>query len=282
MGGSLFVVATPIGNMDDITVRALNVLAKVDLIAAEDTRHTGKFLARHGIKRPLVSYHEHNEKERARELTKRLHNGDNIALVTDAGTPSISDPGYRLVRRATAENIQVSPLPGPSAAMAALSVSGLSTSAFIFIGFPDRKKGRRHRMLRHLATEPRTLIFYESPKRILHLLGEIKDAMGDRYAVLARELTKLHETIYRGKLSELIGQMEQKTTLKGECTLVVQGAGDPEPLSGEALREEIKKRLGIPGLTPSGITRQIVSRFGVSRNRVYKEVLKMKKTDTGE
>ncbi len=277
MDGGLYVVATPIGNMDDITVRAINVLARVDLIAAEDTRHTGKLLARHGIKRPLISYHEHNENERSQELVERLKQGDSIALVTDAGTPSVSDPGYRLVRQAAEGEIPVIPVPGASAAMAALSVSGLPTDAFSFIGFPDRKKGRRLKMIQSLALETKTLIFYESPKRVIRLLGEIRHIMGNRRAVLARELTKLHEEICRGNISDLIACLEKKTVVKGECTLVISGAEDPEPLSEEALRDEIGKAFEIPGMTPSAATQKIVARFGLPRNRVYKEVLKLKR-----
>jgi 16S rRNA (cytidine1402-2'-O)-methyltransferase len=200
---NLYVVATPIGNRDDITIRALNILGRVDLVAAENTRHTGRLLAHHNIKGNLISYHEHNEVKRTPELIHRLKTGSSVALVSNAGTPSVSDPGYRLVKEAIANNIKVIPVPGVSAAVTALSAAGLPTYSFIFVGFPAKKKAKRLKQLKELASEIRTIIFYESPKRILTFLEEIIDAMGDRYGVLSREMTKLHEEFLRGFLSEI-------------------------------------------------------------------------------
>jgi len=202
--GVLYVVATPIGNREDITLRALNILRDVNLIAAEDTRKTGNLLAHYQIKNRLISFHEHNEKKRTPEIIGKLLDGISIALVSNAGTPSISDPGYRLIEAAIANKITVSPIPGVSAATAAMSVSALPTDSFVFIGFLPRKKAKRQQFLNELAVEPRPVIFYESPKRILTLLEEIISCMGDRPAVLAREMTKLHEEFIRGSVSEIL------------------------------------------------------------------------------
>ena len=191
--GVLYVVATPIGNREDITLRALNILRDVDLIAAEDTRKTGKLLAFYQIKNRLISFHEHNEKKRTPEMIAKLLKGVSIALVSNAGTPSVSDPGYRLLKAAIANHITVSPIPGASAVTAAMSVAGLPTDSFVFIGFAPKKKGKRLKFLAELSAEPRSLVFYESPQRILALLEEIISCMNDRNAMLAREMTKLHE-----------------------------------------------------------------------------------------
>ena len=191
--GELYVVTTPIGNMEDITIRALKTLAQVDLVAAEDTRHTGKLLEHHGIKNNLISYHEHNEKARTPVLIHRLKAGSSIALVTNAGTPTVSDPGYRLVKEAIANDTRVIPIPGVSAVITAVSAAGLPTDAFVFAGFPARKKSKRLEQLKALAHDNKTLIFYESPGRILSLMEEIMSVMGNRYCVLCREMTKLHE-----------------------------------------------------------------------------------------
>ena len=198
--GKLYVVATPIGNKDDITLRALRVLGEVDFVAAEDTRHTGRFLAHHKIKSRLISYHEHNEAERTPDLIKKLMDGSSIAVVSNAGTPSVSDPGYRLVKTAIDSGIMVIPIPGVSATITALSAAGLPIDSFIFMGFPARKKGKRLKQLSGLANENKTIVFYESPRRILNLIEEIIIIMGDRYGVLSREMTKLHEEFLRGNL----------------------------------------------------------------------------------
>lgn len=221
--GSLFVVATPIGNMDDITLRARDILGTVDLIAAEDTRRTGTLLKRYDISGKMISYHEHNEAKRTGELVAELQAGKSIALVTDAGTPTISDPGYRLVKAASEAGIAVSPVPGPNAAVAALSASGLPTDRFLFEGFLPRKKGRQTR-LKILAEFDGTIIIYESPLRVATTLKQLAEAFGLRRAVLCRELTKMHETVYRGSLEELATMVDQ-SPIKGECVLLVGKAG---------------------------------------------------------
>ena len=202
--GVLYVVATPIGNREDITLRALDILREVNLIAAEDTRKSGNFLTHYQIKNRLISFHEHNEKKRTPELIGKLLDGTTIALVSNAGTPSVSDPGYRLIEAAIANKITVTPIPGVTAATAAMSVSGLPTDSFVFIGFAPKKKGKRLKFLTELSAEPRPLIFYESPKRILSLMEEIISCMGDRNAMLAREMTKLHEEFVRGTVSQIL------------------------------------------------------------------------------
>jgi 16S rRNA (cytidine1402-2'-O)-methyltransferase len=214
-------LATPIGNLQDITLRALDILLSVDVIAAEDTRHTGRLLKGRNPKGRFISYHEHNEEKRTPLLLEKLEAGFSVAVVSNAGTPSISDPGFRLVERAVARNIPVSPVPGVSAAVAALSVSGLPTDSFVFVGFLPRKKGRRTDQLTSLREMPRTMIFYESPKRISRLLDDLLTVMGDRSAVLGREMTKLHEEFLRGRLSELSALLEERRDVKGECTLVI-------------------------------------------------------------
>ncbi|MBB6600034.1 16S rRNA (cytidine(1402)-2'-O)-methyltransferase [Luteimonas sp. MC1825] len=226
--GTLHIVATPIGNLADMSPRALDTLRAVDAICAEDTRHTRHLLAHFGIERPLLAVHEHNEDEQATRLVARLLAGDSLALVSDAGTPLVSDPGYRLVRAARAAGIRVSPVPGPSALVAALSAAGLPSDRFVFEGFLPAKVGARREHLAQLAGEPRTLIFYESSHRIVESLADLRAVFGDaRRAVLARELTKLFETILDGSLAELHATVEADANQrKGEFVLVVEGVGE--------------------------------------------------------
>ncbi len=220
---SLYVVSTPIGNLKDITLRALEVLGSCSIIAAEDTRESGKILARFEIHVPMTSYHDFNKEEKAPVLVERMRQGESVALVCDAGTPTISDPGYYLINRAIEAGIPVIPIPGPSAAIAALAVSGLPTDRFVFEGFLSKKSGQRAARLSKLAEEARTLVFFESPFRIQKILAEIAEAFGGgRRAVLAREMTKLHEEIIRGTLSEICAKIAQRR-LKGEITLVIEG-----------------------------------------------------------
>ena len=275
--GGLYVVATPIGNREDITVRALNTLREVDLIAAEDTRKTGSFLSRHKIKNHLISYHEHNENKRTPEIISKLLAGTSIALVSNAGTPSVSDPGYRLIETAIENNIEVIPIPGVSAATAAMSVSGLPTDSFVFVGFPPRKKGKRLKFLTELAVEPRPLIFYESPQRILAFLEEIVSHMGDRPAVLAREMTKLHEEFIRGSVSEILMTMKKRAKVKGECTLLVAGRKEKEEIDSEMVEAEIKAALKKHQSGLSEITKLIAQKYGLSKNEVYNLALKLKR-----
>jgi len=274
--GTLYVVATPIGNMEDITLRALNVLGRVDLIAAEDTRHTGKLLARHKVKGHLIAYHEHNETERTPELLNRLKAGSAVALVSNAGTPSVSDPGYRLVNAAITNGINVVPIPGVSAVVSALSVAGLPTDSFVFIGFAAKKKAKRLKQLAELAHVPRTIIFYESPRRIMTFLQEIISTMGDRYGVLCREMTKLHEEFIRGNLSEIHSRLQERATVKGECTLIVTGQQATPDVSFETIRSEIIITLETTEDRLSDLAKTIAIKYGVSKNKIYEEALKLK------
>jgi len=271
------VVATPIGNREDITVRALNTLREVDLIAAEDTRKTGSFLSHHKIKNHLISYHDHNENRRTPQIISKLLDGISIALVSNAGTPSVSDPGYRLIKAAIDNNIKVIPIPGVSAATAAMSVSGLSTDSFVFIGFAPKKKGKRLKFLVELAVGPRPLVFYESPKRLLTLLEEIISCMGDRPAVLAREMTKLHEEFIRGSVSEILMALKKRAKVKGECTLLVAGREEKEAVDPEIIEAEIKAALEKQQSGLSAITRTIAKKYGLPKNEIYDLALKVKR-----
>jgi len=220
--GTLYIVSTPIGNLEDITLRALRILKEVDLIAAEDTRHTGLLLRHFGIQKPLTSYFEGNELKKREFILSRLKQGDQIALVSDAGTPGISDPGFRLIQLVIENQIPVVPIPGPSAVITALSVSGLPTDAFLFKGFLPHKSQKRRNLLKQLEETKETLIFYESPHRLTETLKDILDILGDRDMVLTRELTKIYEEILRGKVSEVQNLIAERK-LKGEITLVISG-----------------------------------------------------------
>jgi 16S rRNA (cytidine1402-2'-O)-methyltransferase len=222
--GTLYIIATPIGNLEDITLRALRILQEVDLIAAEDTRKTLILLKHYNIRKPLTSYFEHNEQRKAAVLIAMLKSGKNIGLVSEAGTPTISDPGYVLVTQARAEAIPVVPIPGVSAAIAAISVSGLPVHRFAFEGFLPARSGKRKGLLRSLAEEPRTLIFYESPYRIVETIKDMIDILGDRPAMLGREITKLHEESICGSLAVILEKLAGRR-VRGECTVVVRGYG---------------------------------------------------------
>lgn len=222
--GILYIVSTPIGNLDDITLRALETLGRVDLIAAEDTRRTRKLLSRFNIHTPMVSYFEHNEAKKLDKLLNRLIGGQEIALVSDAGTPGISDPGYRLIQQAIERGIPVVPIPGPSAVIAALSVSGLPTDRFSFIGFLPRRGGKRRKLLDKLVDLDATSILYESPHRLVGTLEDLLDTCGDRQIVITRELTKAFEEVIRGKISDIIGTLKAGR-IRGEITIVLAGKG---------------------------------------------------------
>ena len=278
--GTLYVTATPIGNLYDITLRAIAILRSVDLIAAEDTRQTGILLKVHDIGTRLISYHEHNEKQRSRELVEKLQAGAAVAVVSDAGTPTISDPGYRLVRAAAAAGIGVVPLPGVSAATAALSVSGLPTDAFTFIGFPEKKAGKRTKQLAALADRRETLVFYESPRRLTGLLADILDCLGDRPMVMAREMTKRHEEFLRGPASQLLTELKERERIKGECTLLVAGRQPDGPADLEAVRSEIRRLLASGADGTGELSRQIAAGFGIPKKEAYTLVLAVK-AETG-
>jgi len=271
--GALYVVATPIGNFEDITLRALSVLSGVDMVAAEDTRHTGRMLSRYQISSPLVSYHDHNEAERAPRFIQKLLDGVSIALVSDAGTPSVSDPGYRLICAAIQAGVKVIPVPGVSAAIAALSVSGLPTDAFVFLGFPPKKQARRTAMLKEIENEPRTLIFYESPKRVLSFLNDALAVLGDRSGVVCREMTKRYEEFIRGPISEMLANLSGRREIKGECTLVFSGKNKDNPLSAESLESSVSELLMNSAESPGELARKMAHKFGISRKTAYQMIL---------
>ncbi len=269
MPGSLYLVATPIGNLEDITLRALRVLREADLIACEDTRQTGKLLAHFGIEKPMVSYHEHNEAARTRELLAKLEHGVQVALVSDAGTPLVSDPGYRLVTAAIEAGISVIPIPGVSALLAALAAAGLPTDAFRFCGFLPPKTSQRRKALDEVRAETCTLVFYEAPHRILETLSDIAAVLGDRPVVVARELTKLHEEFLRGNAEQVRGRLAERPSVKGEITLVI-GKGSPAAAStpvNQAVRE-----LEEQGMPRMDAIKQVARERGLSKRDVYKQV----------
>jgi len=235
--GTLFVVATPLGHLEDITLRALRILKEADQIACEDTRHTQKLLNHYNIQKPLVSYHEHNEMTRAPELVVAMEQGSKIALVSDAGMPLVSDPGYRLVTLCARHQIPVIPIPGPSALLAALSASGLPNEEFLFVGFLPARSGERRRALERLRLEDRTLILYEAPHRVAETIADALEILGNRPACLAREVTKLHEEFRRAALSDLVASLEDKP-VRGEITLLI-GA----PLPGQASAADTSQSL---------------------------------------
>ena len=275
--GSLYVVATPIGNLQDITLRAIETLRHVDLIAAEDTRHSRRLLAAHGIDNQLISYHEHNERQRTADLIAKLGQGASIALVTDAGTPGVSDPGYRLVAEAVRCHIPVVPIPGVSAAISALSVAGLPTDSFTFVGFPRRKKNKRLAQLGELAHLPHTLIFYQSPRRLVSFMHELASVLGNRAAVLAREQTKIHEEFIRTSLLEMIPMLSNRDSVKGECTLLVSGATAAEPGAAE-IEFALKSAMAEQDRPISQIVKVVAKQLGLNRKTVYDRAMQLKKS----
>jgi 16S rRNA (cytidine1402-2'-O)-methyltransferase len=268
---TLYVVATPIGNLEDITLRALRVLKEVDVIAAEDTRHTQILLSHHGIRTPLTSYHEHNEKSKARQLLGRLERGESIALVSDAGTPVISDPGYRLVVEAVRVGIPVVPIPGASALTAVLSAGGLPTDRFVFEGFLPAKKRERRERLRALGSETRSLIIYEAPHRLTETLNDLIEILGDREIVLAREVSKLHEEFLRGRLTEVTKRIAGRD-IKGEITLLIGGSEGESEVSQEQIQGEIQK-LKKDGLRVKEIAEMLGEKYGYSKKEIYRLAL---------
>jgi 16S rRNA (cytidine1402-2'-O)-methyltransferase len=281
--GALYIVATPIGNLEDITQRALQILTNVDLIACEDTRHTRKLLTHFGINTPTVSYHDHNERERASDLLQRLRDGKSVAIVSDAGTPGINDPGFRLVQLAIEEGVNVMPVPGASALISALVCSGLPTDEFFFGGFLPVKSNARRARMAELRSFPATLIFYEAPHRIAATLRDAYEVLGARKAVVARELTKLHEEFIRGSLDELLEKFASGEKARGEIVLMIdRGAADeipsPDPtlniaalvtqFEGEGLdhRAALKKAARSLGLTRDEAYRRLSAERTASKN----------------
>lgn len=267
MPGTLYIVATPIGHLEDITLRAIRTLKDVDVIAAEDTRHTQTLLRHFSIDTPLTSYHEHNERAKTGQLVARLERGESIALVSDAGTPAISDPGYRLVVEATRLGIRVVPIPGASALIAALSAGGLPTDGFNFRGFLPARKGERRSKLQEFRDDRYSIVVYEAPHRLKESLDDIREIFGDRRMVLARELTKLHEELLRGRISEVIAEVSQRE-IRGEVTLIIEGSSDVNPPSEEALRDEIAKLAG-EGMRVKEIAEIIGEKYGYSKREIY-------------
>jgi 16S rRNA (cytidine1402-2'-O)-methyltransferase len=266
--GTLYIVATPIGNLEDITLRALRVLREVDWIACEDTRQTRKLLEHFGIAKPMVSYHDHNESGRAAELAGKLTHGGSGALVSDAGTPLISDPGYRLVQAAIAAAVPVVPIPGVSAAVSALSAAGLPTDAFRFCGFLPPKSSQRRKTLEQWKSETATLIFYETPHRILEALEDVTAVMGPRPVVVARELTKLYEEFLRGTAAELRAELASRPSVKGEITLLI-GKTDEVQADDTPLEDAVRaaEQQGLPRMDA---IKQVARQRGLSKREVYR------------
>lgn len=280
--GILYVVGTPIGNLEDMTFRAVRILQTVDVIAAEDTRHTGKLLQHFQIKTPQLSYHEHNQQQRIPELLDQLSLGKTIALVTDAGMPGISDPGYELVKACVEAGITVVPIPGPSAAITALSAAGLPTDRFVFEGFLPTKGQERQQRLEALPSESRTLIFYEAPHRLLQTLEDFSAVLGEnRQVVLARELTKLHEEFWGGTLGEAIAHYQQCEP-KGEFTVLLAGSQLSVPvLSEEALKAELQQLIR-QGVSRSQASRQLAKATALPRRQLYQLALAIPESSSAE
>jgi 16S rRNA (cytidine1402-2'-O)-methyltransferase len=268
----LYVVATPLGNLEDITLRAIRVLKEVSLIACEDTRHTARLLQAYDIHTPTTSYFEHNEREKGRFLLEAIKAGKDVALVSDAGTPGVSDPGYRLVREARALGLEVIPIPGPSAAVAAVSVCGLATDRFFFEGFLPSRAGARQRRLQELVAIGETLVFYEAPVRAQASLEDMEAVLGDREAFLCREATKIHEEYRRGRLSEIRAVIGARERLRGEIVLVVAGAAPPAA-AGAADVEALFARLTAEGRPRREAVKEIARLTGLSARDVYQRTL---------
>ena len=272
--GCLYLVATPIGNLEDITLRAIRILKEADIIACEDTRQTQKLLQHYGIRKEMVSYHEHNELTRSPELAIELEQGAKIALVSDAGTPGISDPGHRLVTLCLRHHIPVVPIPGPSALVAALAASGLPTEEFLFIGFLPPRAGARRKALDALKAESRTLIFYEAPHRVVETLADATEILGPRPAVIAREVTKIHEEFLRGPLAELL-ESARKRAPRGEITLLI-GPGDPQAQQVElsvSLKQRVEQLEAEGGIDRKAALKQAARERGLGKREAYKQLL---------
>ena len=275
-GGCLFLVGTPIGNLEDITLRAVRILKEVDKIACEDTRHTLKLLAHYDIHKPLVSYHGHNEQTRAPELVAAMEQGDKIALVSDAGTPLISDPGHRLVTLCVQHRIPVVPIPGPSALLASLSASGLPSENFLFVGFLPARGGERRQALELLRVEDRTIILYEAPHRIAACVGDAREVLGNRNACIAREITKIHEEFRRGKLSELSVSLQARPA-RGEITLLIAPEEPADvrtrPSSTQSLADRVEELIRQAKLDRKEALKLAAKERGLTRRDAYSQIV---------
>jgi 16S rRNA (cytidine1402-2'-O)-methyltransferase len=275
MPGTLYIVSTPIGNLEDITHRAIRVLREVDLIACEDTRHTRKLLNHYGITTRTTSYHDHNERERAAELLETLKQGSNVAIVSDAGTPGISDPGFRIAKLAAENDVQVVPVPGPTALIAALVASGFPSDQFFFGGFLPARSNQRRARFGEVSSMPATLVFYEAPHRIAESLRDALEMLGEREAVVARELTKLHEELRHGRLSELAENFSEREDVRGEIVLIIDRnviATEPGPKDLHNLNLVVAE-LEQQGLDHRTALKQAARQFGISRDEAYRRLV---------
>ena len=282
-GPALYLVATPIGNLEDITLRALRVLKEADVFACEDTRQTQKLLNHYGITTRTVSYHEHNEMTRAAELVKDLQEGTSVALVTDAGMPGISDPGFRLISLAIRHHVPVVPIPGASAFLAALVASGLPTDLFRFSGFLPPKRGERRAALEAIKTSPRTQVFYEAPHRIVEALSDVVEVLGkDRHVVIAREVSKLHEEFLRGRAGEVLATLNARDGVKGEITLLIGKAEEGDaPVGTDAfvrpsVRQRVEEIMAEEKVDEKAALKKVAKERGVSKSEVYRELQRSK------
>jgi 16S rRNA (cytidine1402-2'-O)-methyltransferase len=279
-GPSLYLVATPIGNLEDITLRALRVLKGVDLIACEDTRQTQKLLNHYSISTRTISYHEHNEMTKAAELVVDLEGGAKIALVTDAGMPGISDPGFRLITLAIRHGVPVVPIPGASAFLAALVASGLPTDSFRFSGFLPAKRGERRTLLETLRTSPRTQVFYEAPHRVVETLEDIVEVLGpERHVVVAREVTKLHEEFLRDRAAEILEALKSRGDVKGEITLLIAKAEDAAQSSAPvriSVRQRLQQIMSEENVDEKAALKKVAKEMGVSKSEAYRELQRSK------
>jgi 16S rRNA (cytidine1402-2'-O)-methyltransferase len=278
---ALYLVGTPIGNLEDITLRALRVLKEVDVIACEDTRQTQKLLNHYGITTRTVSYHEHNEMTRAAELVKDLQEGTSVALVTDAGMPGISDPGFRLISLAIRHHIPVVPIPGASAFLAALVASGLPTDSFRFSGFLPAKRGERRAALESVRSSPRTQVFYETPHRIVEALADVLEVLGkDRHVVIAREVTKLHEEFLRARAAEVLETLKSRDAVKGEITLLIGKAEETEPHAAAeskiSVRRRVEQIMAEEKLDEKAALKRVAKERAISKSEAYRELQRSK------
>jgi 16S rRNA (cytidine1402-2'-O)-methyltransferase len=276
---SLYLVATPIGNLEDITLRALRVLKEVDVIACEDTRQTQKLLSHYGITTRTISYHEHNEMTRSAELVKDMQEGTSVALVTDAGMPGISDPGFRLISLAIRHHLPVVPVPGASAFLAALVASGLPTDSFRFSGFLPAKRGERRNALEAIKASPRTQVFYEAPHRIVETLADVVEILGSaRHIVIAREVTKLHEEFLRGRAEEVLAQLKSRDAVKGEITLLIGKAeesdarGAPDAPVRPSIRQRMQQIIAEEKIDEKAALKKVAKERGISKSEAYREL----------